>query len=728
MAPSKAAAAVAPFAKDEKVLCFHHDMLYEAKVLDSRPTEDSLSFQYKIHYKGWKNTWDDWVPQDRVKKFTEENIELAAQMKSMLRNPKSAAKKGGRANGSDFSSRGSEERHPSVAAQSGRGGARRNRDYEVEQSSPTASALSVSTAHSEEPIKATIERKNEPSALEPLGASLRRSDRNRHPRTPPNYVPKLVLERKVSASVHVKTVSRVPHPTQRGAKGSKLGASDVPNGLAIDTGGTTPAGPPRPIATPKRPRGPRSTVVSKTAAVGSQARTPDAPPPMSTRRSFKASQSRVVSNDSTPDNQSTISDGTQRPIIKSKCSSSPQSKGSTAAGDALVDSHLSNFEAPRSTKRRRASSVPQDSVINSKTCSNAPLPSTATRRKAKDPERKTFNITTRGTLKRAAASGAQDWSNPKSVHWDPIKVLYSDECLAKDDLLQMPDPKYSYLDCKGRLKNRHKYAESREWKADHPKLAAHVKNGTDTSILRLYYKDMDHKHTLPFAGIIRDEPEEEPSEVRGASDENTAETDATFSNEKHRNNLTDQPQEENFHARPSIRLAIPDHIKAILVDDWENVTKNQQLVPIPSNHPVNSILADYLKYEQPKRQAGSAQADILEEVVAGLKEYFEKCLGRILLYRFERNQYLDVLQSLNSNEGELAGKTVGDTYGAEHLCRLLVTLPELIAQTNMDHQSVNRLREELTKMTNWLGKNAMQYFVSEYETPTQEYVEKARGV
>jgi len=78
---------------------------------------------------------------------------------------------------------------------------------------------------------------------------------------------------------------------------------------------------------------------------------------------------------------------------------------------------------------------------------------------------------------------------------------------------------------------------------------------------------------------------------------------------------------------------IPDHIKAILVDDWENVTKNQQLVPLPHHHPVNTIMDDYLEFEKPKRQQGSAQADILEEVVAGLKEYFEKCLGRILLYR-----------------------------------------------------------------------------------------------
>ena len=56
-----------------------------------------------------------------------------------------------------------------------------------------------------------------------------------------------------------------------------------------------------------------------------------------------------------------------------------------------------------------------------------------------------------------------------------------------------------------------------------------------------------------------------------------------------------------------------------------------------------------------------------------------------------------------------------------------MSLPELIAQTNMDQQSVNRLREELIKVTTWLGKNAEKYFVKEYETPGADYVEKARG-
>ena len=48
-----------PYTKDERVLCFHHELLYEAKVLDSRTsdnTDKKAPWQYKVHYKGWKNT------------------------------------------------------------------------------------------------------------------------------------------------------------------------------------------------------------------------------------------------------------------------------------------------------------------------------------------------------------------------------------------------------------------------------------------------------------------------------------------------------------------------------------------------------------------------------------------------------------------------------------------------------------------------------------------------
>lgn len=132
MAPKQAAA---PYSKDEKVLCFHHEMLYEAKVLDVQPLpegSDAGSHQYKVHYKGWKATWDDWVPADRIRKLNPENVELAAQLMAQVKNLSqkggAKARKGKAAAATADSARGSEER----GAQGGRG-PRRTRDYELEQ-------------------------------------------------------------------------------------------------------------------------------------------------------------------------------------------------------------------------------------------------------------------------------------------------------------------------------------------------------------------------------------------------------------------------------------------------------------------------------------------------------------------------------------------------------------------------------------------------------------------
>ena len=194
-------------------------------------------------------------------------------------------------------------------------------------------------------------------------------------------------------------------------------------------------------------------------------------------------------------------------------------------------------------------------------------------------------------------------------------------------------------------------------------------------------------------------------------------------------------------------------MKALLVDDWENITKNLLLVSLPSEYSANKIVDEYFEEERAKRREGSADADILEEIVAGLKQYFEKALGRILLYRFEREQFAELRDLwMKPSATETNVKGPGDVYGAEHLVRLIgkynaaipdpssqvktannlffickVTMPELIAQTNMDQQSVHRFREEMSKFCLYIARNAAKYFTGQYEAASQEYVDKARG-
>ncbi|PNS16795.1 hypothetical protein CAC42_4759 [Sphaceloma murrayae] len=185
-------------------------------------------------------------------------------------------------------------------------------------------------------------------------------------------------------------------------------------------------------------------------------------------------------------------------------------------------------------------------------------------------------------------------------------------------------------------------------------------------------------------------------------------------------------KEEDYLRRPAIKLHIPDNLKSILVDDWEKVTKDHKLVPLPSKTPVNVFLDDYEDHEKQRRREGSADWDILEEVIAGVREYFNKSLGRILLYRFERPQWQDLHSQINKGAGELSGKQVADVYGVEHLLRLFVSLPDLIAHTNMDSQAVSRLREELFKMVQYANRTIPKYLTEAYENPGDQYIESVR--
>ncbi|KAJ5273399.1 hypothetical protein N7478_008524 [Penicillium angulare] len=125
------------YSTDEKVLCFHHEILYEAKILELRHKDSSdkkSPFEYRVHYKGWKNTWDDWVLEDRLRKWTDENRELATNIRKEAeaslrgKNVKTPTSKK-RAISEHSSVRDSEERGNSV---SGRGN-KRVRENDIER-------------------------------------------------------------------------------------------------------------------------------------------------------------------------------------------------------------------------------------------------------------------------------------------------------------------------------------------------------------------------------------------------------------------------------------------------------------------------------------------------------------------------------------------------------------------------------------------------------------------
>ncbi|KAK2021842.1 MRG-domain-containing protein [Colletotrichum zoysiae] len=577
MAPARRPAQ--PFIKDEKVLCFHGEMLYEAKILDIQPADSGEGYQYRIHYKGWKNTWDDWVSIDRIRKFTEENKELAstlhAQMKDLRqKNSAKAPKKGLRVNGTD-SARGSEERTAGVVA-SGRG-PRRARDFDLEQvSHETHSFLLFCflTTYQDCGGLTGSFYGNQSSGEGYLGGDEENAG--------------------------------------HGTGSQDINGSGEPPGEDDD-----------------------SEDIDWISQVDP--------------RWYRFVLTDLDSDEPCDDSQSA------EEIERRYNAFFPQ--WNEMNWQAPVRGPISPSLSPRTSIRPSQSRALSVISISSDESDSSNL----------------------GALDDLGSESSESSSSVEFLDASPIMPIHNTS---------------QYRDAEPKDGPEHE-GKDRDNFEHHPVHMPDLQAQKDVDLGK--FKQMS---------VIVDSVEE-------STRENAS--------------LTSHEQEDGFHARPSIKLPIPDHIKAMLVDDWENITKNNQLVPLPHPHPVDEILNDYLNYERPNREDGSANMDILEEVVAGLREYFEKSLSRILLYRFERPQYHEVRKVWEKAAENEKHKSVCDTYGPEHLCRLMVSLPELVAQTNMDQQSVSRLREELSKLTVWLGKNAKSYFVSEYETPSQEYIDKARS-
>lgn len=82
------------FNEGEKVLCYHGPLLYEAKCVKSK--KDNNSILYFIHYQGWNKNWDEWVPENRILKQSQDNLQKKEQLlKEHYADSKKSKKKGG---------------------------------------------------------------------------------------------------------------------------------------------------------------------------------------------------------------------------------------------------------------------------------------------------------------------------------------------------------------------------------------------------------------------------------------------------------------------------------------------------------------------------------------------------------------------------------------------------------------------------------------------------------
>ncbi|XP_056696876.1 protein MRG1 isoform X2 [Spinacia oleracea] len=164
-------------------------------------------------------------------------------------------------------------------------------------------------------------------------------------------------------------------------------------------------------------------------------------------------------------------------------------------------------------------------------------------------------------------------------------------------------------------------------------------------------------------------------------------------------------EKESVSAEKLVKIQIPSMLKKQLVDDWELVTQKDKLVKLPRSPNVDDLLKKYLEYRTRK---DGMMTDSITEILNGLRCYFDKALPLMLLYKKERQQY----------HGAVTNNVPPSTvYGAEHLLRLFVKLPELLAYVKIEDETMTRLQQKLVDFLRYLQKNQNTFFLSAYDGP-----------
>ncbi|CAN4122619.1 unnamed protein product [Withania somnifera] len=168
----------------------------------------------------------------------------------------------------------------------------------------------------------------------------------------------------------------------------------------------------------------------------------------------------------------------------------------------------------------------------------------------------------------------------------------------------------------------------------------------------------------------------------------------------------DIPQKEKDGPPPEklVNIQIPPQLKKQLIDDCEFVNHLGKLVRLPCAPNVDGILEKYHDYRLKKDRVIS---DSVGEILSGLQCYFNKALPAMLLYKNEREQFQELIRE------DVSPSSV---YGAEHLLRLFVKLPEILFYANIEDETLTELKQKLQDFLRFLQKNRSAFFLSTYHS------------
>lgn len=213
----------------------------------------------------------------------------------------------------------------------------------------------------------------------------------------------------------------------------------------------------------------------------------------------------------------------------------------------------------------------------------------------------------------------------------------------------------------------------------------------------------------------------------------------------------------DFVRKEEIKIEIPSVLKDILVDDQDLIVRQMYLYRLPARHTIASIIKQYADYMGSSVEARdeipidpnadeSARKTLIVTLIEsslGVQEYFDSTLGSQLLYKFERPQYSDLIESCTRESVEPPAKRKRNTdsvvteeqpavekklkpsehYGFVHLLRLFVRFGSMLSLTSWSDRSIQAIVSHVQCFLKFLEANRHRFYDvdNDYEIASPEY-------
>ncbi len=164
---------------------------------------------------------------------------------------------------------------------------------------------------------------------------------------------------------------------------------------------------------------------------------------------------------------------------------------------------------------------------------------------------------------------------------------------------------------------------------------------------------------------------------------------------------------DDSNASSQLKLTFPLKVKKSAVSEWTLLHQTpQRLLPLPRPCTVEMVIADFLAMKGEKADADQLAGYV--SLMESLKHYFNSALPVSLLYQVERAQYSDL------GEWDLASgaRTPAQVYGAEHLMRLLVTIPTLMMGVLVGQSELAQMQARVNELIKFIEREKTSKYLN----------------